>query len=103
VLVSTASVNGISVGYDDAGDEAPLVGEFAGSGWRVIVPDLRGYGESSVVPGTVAWGTFAYDIAALLDHLQGDDIVLGGLSMGGRIVMEFSRVFPRADPRPAAR
>lgn len=108
--MATASVNGITVGYDDVGGGEPLVlihghpfdrsmwapqvGEFAGSGWRVIVPDLRGYGESSVVPGTVAWETFARDIAGLLDHLQVEGAVLGGLSMGGQIVMEFFRLFP---------
>ena len=51
---------------------------------------LRGYGESSVVPGTVAWEAFARDIAALLDHLRVDGVVLGGLSVCGQIVMEFS-------------
>lgn len=108
--MATASVNGISVGFDDEGGGPPLVlihghpfdrsmwtpqiGEFAGWGWRVIAPDLRGYGESSVTRGSLAWATFARDIAALLDHLQVDDVVLGGLSMGGQIVMEFVRLFP---------
>ncbi len=108
--MATASVNGITVGYDDEGAGAPLVLihghpfdrsmwapqiiDFSVSGWRVIAPDLRGYGESGVTPGTMAWKIFASDIAALLDHLQLDDVVLGGLSMGGQIVMEFYRLFP---------
>lgn len=108
--MGTASVNGITVGYDDEGGGPPLVlihghpfdrtmwapqvDELTGSGWRVIVPDLRGYGQSSIVSGTVAWETFARDIAALLDYLQLDGVVLGGLSMGGQIVMEFCRLFP---------
>ncbi|MGH3786141.1 MAG: alpha/beta fold hydrolase [Pseudonocardiaceae bacterium] len=73
--VPTAHINGISVGYDDESDGAPLVlihghpfdrsmwgpqvGEFTRSGWRVIVPDLRGYGQSSVTAGPFAWATFA--------------------------------------------
>jgi pimeloyl-ACP methyl ester carboxylesterase len=65
-----------------------------GPGWRVIAPDLRGYGESSVVPGVTGLDVFASDIAALLDHLKLDRVVLGGLSMGGQIVMEFYRLFP---------
>ncbi|WP_433188579.1 alpha/beta fold hydrolase [Actinoallomurus sp. CA-150999] len=61
---------------------------------RVIVPDLRGYGRSTVVPGKTPFQAFAEDIAGLLDHLGVEEIVLGGLSMGGQIVMEFHRLFP---------
>ncbi len=108
--MATASVNGIHVGYDDEGGGAPLVlvhghpfdrsmwapqiSNFTGSGWRTIAPDLRGYGESGLAFGAVTWETYAHDIAALIDHLEADDIVLGGLSMGGQIVMEFYRLFP---------
>ncbi|TCO50636.1 alpha/beta fold hydrolase [Actinocrispum wychmicini] len=59
---------------------------------RVIVPDLRGYGESPVVPGT--FDMFARDIKDLLDRLGVDEVVMGGLSMGGQIAMEFHRLFP---------
>jgi pimeloyl-ACP methyl ester carboxylesterase len=72
----------------------PQVAYFSQSGWRVIAPDLRGYGESTVVPGTTPLERFARDIANLLDHLEIDRMVLGGLSMGGQIVLEFYRLFP---------
>ncbi|OEU96970.1 alpha/beta fold hydrolase [Streptomyces oceani] len=72
----------------------PQAEHFAARGWRVIVPDLRGYGESEVIPGKTPLETFAGDIAALLDHLGVGDIVLGGLSMGGQIVMDFHRQYP---------
>jgi pimeloyl-ACP methyl ester carboxylesterase len=62
--------------------------------WRAIVPDLRGYGESTVVPGKTALDIFASDIAGLLDQLSIQDVVIGGLSMGGQIVMEFCRLYP---------
>jgi pimeloyl-ACP methyl ester carboxylesterase len=107
--MGAAAVNGITVGYDDEGQGPPLVlihghpfdrsmwtpqvAEFARCGWRVIAPDLRGYGQSTVVPGTTLLETFARDIAGLLDHLQVHDVVLGGLSMGGQIVMECYRLF----------
>ncbi|MCO5972357.1 alpha/beta hydrolase [Actinoallomurus sp. WRP6H-15] len=103
-------MNGITVGYDDEGAGEPLVlvhghpfdrtmwgpqaAAFAAEGWRVIVPDLRGYGACSVVPGATPLRTFAQDIAALLDHLGIGEITLGGLSMGGQIVLEFLRLFP---------
>lgn len=100
----------ITVGYDDEGTGEPLVlvhghpfdrsmwrpqaRRFSRSGWRVIVPDLRGYGTSTVVPGSTTLERFARDLAGLLDQLGLDQVVLGGLSMGGQIVMEFHRLFP---------
>lgn len=107
--MSTAVIGGVSVGYDDEGDGpalllvhghpfdrsmwSPQVREFAPAGWRVIAPDLRGFGETSA-GGELAWDTFARDLAALLDHLGVAGVVIGGLSMGGQIAMEFCRLFP---------
>ncbi|WP_214414047.1 alpha/beta fold hydrolase [Sphaerisporangium fuscum] len=109
-VVSKAEVNGITVGYDDRGEGpalvlvhghpfdrtmwAPQVEEFAAHGWRVVAADLRGYGESTVVPGVTPLEVFARDTAALLDHLGIAEAVIGGLSMGGQIVMEFHHLFP---------
>nr|WP_312892783.1 alpha/beta fold hydrolase [Allostreptomyces psammosilenae] len=87
----------------------PQVAEFAAAGRRVITPDLRGYGASEVVPGVTPLAAFAGDVAALLDHLGVGEAVVGGLSMGGQIVMEFHRRFPErvrglllADTSPVA-
>jgi pimeloyl-ACP methyl ester carboxylesterase len=79
-----------------AKDPIPLIepSKTGSAGWRVIVPDLRGYGESSVVPGKTTLDIFAWDIAGLLDYLQIQGVALGGLSMGGQIVMEFCRLYP---------
>lgn len=101
---------GIRIAFDDVGEGsdvlllvhghpfnrsmwAPQVEAFRDSGWRVIVPDLRGYGESSVVPGKTPLDLFAADLAALLDELRVDAVVIGGLSMGGQIAMEFCRSY----------
>jgi 3-oxoadipate enol-lactonase len=110
--VATTTANGITIGYDDQGDPsgtpvllvhghpfnrsmwAPQASALTAAGYRVIAPDLRGYGETSVVPGITLLEVFARDLAALLDHLGLDRVVLGGLSMGGQIVMEFCRLFP---------
>lgn len=64
------------------------------SRYRVIAPDLRGYGESEVVADKTMLQEFARDIAALLDNLNTNDIILVGLSMGGQIVLEFYGLFP---------
>lgn len=64
------------------------------AGWRVIVPDLRGYGASQVTPRIVTLETFARDLATLVLALGIGRVVVGGLSMGGQIAMEFCRLFP---------
>jgi pimeloyl-ACP methyl ester carboxylesterase len=110
-FVGTAEVNGITIAYDDEGrgDDVlvlvhghpfdrtmwrPQLARFPARGWRVIAADLRGYGESTVVPGVTPLSVFARDIAGLADHLGVERFVLGGLSMGGQIVLECQRRFP---------
>jgi pimeloyl-ACP methyl ester carboxylesterase len=53
-------------------------------GWRVIAPDLRGFGGSGPVSGTrLTMDQLAQDTIALLGHLGIVSAVIGGLSMGG--------------------
>ncbi|HEY0535357.1 MAG TPA: alpha/beta fold hydrolase [Actinoplanes sp.] len=107
--MGVAELNGIRIAYDDAGAGPALVlvhgHPFDRSMWspqaaafssrcRVVVPDLRGYGSSTVVPGKTLLSTFAADLLALADFLGLTRFVLGGLSMGGQIVMECYRQFP---------
>ncbi len=57
---------------------------------RVIAPDLRGFGHSSVTPGKVTVEQWSDDLAAMLDVLKiTEPIVLGGLSMGGYVAFRF--------------
>lgn len=61
---------------------------------RVIVPDLRGFGDSVDTEGTVSMEDFADDIAAILDDLKiSEPFVLCGLSMGGYIAIQFIRKY----------
>ncbi len=126
----TLSVGDLAIRYDDhgSGDVVVLVHGhpfdrsmwwpqaewLARDGWRVVIPDLRGYGMSAVGRNPAGHtrttlDVFAGDIRAVTDHLGTDRFVLGGLSMGGQIVMEFYRLFPErvralllADTSPAA-
>ncbi|HEX6534145.1 MAG TPA: alpha/beta hydrolase [Gemmatimonadaceae bacterium] len=105
------SLDDITIAYDDVGAGPdvlllvhghpfnrsmwkPQLAALADSSWRIIAPDLRGYGESTVVPGRATLDVFAADLATLLDRLGVERVVLGGLSMGGQIVMEFCRQHP---------
>jgi 3-oxoadipate enol-lactonase len=60
-------------------------------GFRRIAPDLRGMGESDAPDLGYSLSIYAADLAALLDTLGVDDVVLCGLSMGGYIAFEFLR------------
>lgn len=58
------------------------------AGWRVIAPDLRGFGESALGDEPVhTMELFARDLLGLLDRLDIRDAVVGGLSMGGYIAL----------------
>lgn len=61
------------------------------TGFRVIAPDLRGFGESPL-PG----GDFgdADDVAALLDVLGLRDAAVVGSSLGGRVALELATLHP---------
>ncbi len=60
--------------------------------YRVIAPDLRGFGLSDVTPGTVTMRQYADDLVRLLDALEiAEPVVYCGLSMGGYIGWEFLR------------
>lgn len=67
---------------------APQTAALTTAGYRVITPDLRGYGRSPVIEGKTPLADFADDLAALLDGLGIEQAVVGGVSMGGQIAME---------------
>lgn len=58
--------------------------------YRVIAPDLRGFGGSSVTPGVVTMEQMADDLSRLLDQLSiSQRVLFCGLSMGGYIAWQF--------------
>jgi 3-oxoadipate enol-lactonase len=62
--------------------------------YRVIAPDLRGFGGSQVTHGVATMDQMADDVAALLDALEVNErVVLCGLSMGGYVAFEFWRKY----------
>ena len=72
---------------------APQLAALAGP-YRVIAPDLRGYGSSPVTPGTVPMGQLAADVARLLDRRDVSRAAVIGLSMGGLVAMELAGADP---------
>ena len=74
---------------------APQVEALAPS-HRVIVPDLRGHGESPSPGGISPIDDMADDVVELLDELGiTEPIALGGLSMGGYVALSFAVRHPK--------
>ncbi|RJP52507.1 MAG: alpha/beta fold hydrolase [Anaerolineaceae bacterium] len=65
------------------------------STFDLILPDLRGFGES--VSSAPAWTMrdLADDLAALLDHLGLESAFLAGHSMGGYVTLAFADAYPQ--------
>lgn len=64
------------------------------AGWRVVTPDLRGFGSSPLGDDEPSLAVMADDVAAVMDERGLDRAVLGGVSMGGYVAMEMLRRHP---------
>ena len=99
----------VSLAHREAGSGRPLVllhafplssamwleqREILGAHCRVITPDQRGFGGSPLGDDEPSLEHCADDVLALLDRLELERVVLGGLSMGGYVAMELLRRAP---------
>ncbi len=107
----TVSLRGFSQSFADEGEGPALllvhgwpetariwwrnIGPLAAAGFRVIAPDLRGFGESAVPEdGMGDTVSCSLDLAALLDHLEIERVVGVGGDFGGAIVQDLAARFP---------
>lgn len=94
------------IAYQSVGGGPPLVllhaFPFDGRMWQqtaaalaavrtVIVPDMRGVGQSDLPAGGFSIADLADDVAALLTELGFDNAGVGGLSMGGYVALAFAQ------------
>jgi pimeloyl-ACP methyl ester carboxylesterase len=92
-----------ALAYDDRGEGPAIVflhgHPFSRAMWaaqlaslsdefRVVAPDLPGYGESPPVAETMSMRGFADAVVELLDALEVERATVVGLSMGGLVAME---------------
>jgi pimeloyl-ACP methyl ester carboxylesterase len=103
------SVNGIQLACTRRGDGPPLVllhgfpldhhlwdevVPLLADTFDIILPDLRGFGESTIIDSNHSMDDYASDIAGLLDQLEIQKASIVGHSMGGYVALAFARLYP---------
>lgn len=73
---------------------ADQVSVLTDAGFRSVVPDLRGLGETKATSEISTMDDMARDAAALLDELKIETGIVCGLSMGGYVAFELAHLFP---------
>jgi pimeloyl-ACP methyl ester carboxylesterase len=85
-------------GFLDAAGTWDLVAPaLAAAGYRVLAPDMRGFGDGARAPegSYYHFADYVFDLADLVDALSpGEPIALVGHSMGGMIASLFAGTFP---------
>src|SRR5580698_2517736 len=67
------------------------VAEALSTRYRLILPDLRGHGESGIGDGPATMEKHAADIASVMDDAEVGAAALIGVSIGGYALFEFWR------------
>ena len=60
----------------------------------VVAMDLAGHGESGLGRTTWSIEAFGGDVVSVVDHLDLEDVILIGHSMGGSVILEAARMMP---------
>lgn len=102
------NIDGTKIAYARSGEGAPLVlihgypldhsiwdelAPLLEHDFDLIIPDLRGFGESDVVEAEDSMLEYARDIAGLLTRLRIKKAYLAGHSMGGYVALAFAREY----------
>ncbi len=107
-----ANINGTQIGYDDFGKGPavlfvhgyPLnrkmwrkqVEPLVADGFRVILTDLRGFGESDMgEENPEGLSTYSDDLVGLLNYLGIGRAVVCGISMGGYVLFDLLERYPQ--------
>jgi 3-oxoadipate enol-lactonase len=108
--MSLISVNGINLAYSRRGRGTPLILihgfpldstlwseilPYLENDFDLILPDLRGFGQSSTITSQYTISDMADDLAGLLDHLGIEKAAVAGHSMGGYVALAFAKKYPQ--------
>jgi pimeloyl-ACP methyl ester carboxylesterase len=102
------SSDGAEICFDVAGSGPPVVllhpfpvnrefwlpiAQFLSTRYRLIMPDLRGHGESSIGEGLATMQNHAADVARVMSAAEVDRAPVIGVSIGGYVIFEIWRQF----------
>jgi pimeloyl-ACP methyl ester carboxylesterase len=106
--MNTVSSGDAEIAYEAYGDGVPVVllhpfpchhelwkpaARALESRYRLILPDLRGHGESGIGKGPATMEKHAADLVRVLDDAKVGRAVFAGNSIGGYVLFEFWRKF----------
>jgi len=107
--MNIVAVNGINLAYTRRGKGMPLmlvhgfpldssswneITPFLEDKFDIILPDLRGFGQSTTIKSPYTMSDMADDLAGLLDHLGIEKTAMAGHSMGGYVTLAFAKKYP---------
>lgn len=72
---------------------AGVIDALRGNGYRIVVPDLVGWGKSTK-PSALTVASLVSQVRSLLDHLKINSVALIGHSTGGLVAMHMARMLP---------
>jgi len=102
-------IRGLEIGYDMVGYGTPVVMlhgyPFNRTMWsdqvealaarhRILIPDLRGHGESEATAEPATMEEMARDVSSLMEELDISRAAVCGLSMGGYVALALYKMFP---------
>ena len=104
------SVDGVSIAYDVRGEGKPAIvfvhgwsnnrgvwdaqAKLFSQKYKVTTIDLAGFGDSGNTRNEWTMEAFGYDVVAVLDKLELENVILVGLSMGAPVVIEAAKLKP---------
>jgi 3-oxoadipate enol-lactonase len=83
-------IHGYPLDHSTWDEVAPLLE----NDFDLIMPDLRGFGESDVMEADDSIIEYASDIEGLLNHFKIKKAFLAGHSLGGYVALAFAREYP---------
>lgn len=103
-------INDLQIAYERQGSGTPLVlihgypldhhiwqdiAPLLDTHFDLILPDLRGFGQSTTIESPYTIDDMAADLAGLLDALGLQKACITGHSMGGYVALAFARQYPQ--------
>jgi pimeloyl-ACP methyl ester carboxylesterase len=73
----------------------PQIDALVNRDYRVICPDLPGFGDSPALKDSVSMSRYADEVVGLMDRLGIDQAVIGGMSMGGYVLLNLLERYPK--------